>query len=135
MNESTNILKEIILHSFFSEEEKQLLIDDLGQQGANDSFFELFQNMFETAFKQKGELSNQMMQEFEDGFQRLRNGYEDYCKRIEKEMENNLLETDILDLEKKGQITDLYYQEIKLAQTEFETKAKELYRSIMTKVI
>jgi hypothetical protein len=128
-------LKEIIEKSIFSDEKKSELLSmvDRGQTG--DDFFNKIEHYFSEYLKNKQEKYQKGISEMDQGFDEIDEFIHSKRDDLEKALEAELMEVDVLDTKTRGEIWKKYYKNLTDLNREHEEKIKAFSSSTLAAMI
>lgn len=135
MAENHQDILEIIDESFLGNEEKQLLKDQLVQEGPSESFFKTMNQLLIGGLEKKSEMYEKVINEFEAGYKTIDDAYKTKRAGLDEDLDKKLSVVDPADVSAKGKVFDEYYKYVDITQADYEKQARELFAKLSRVVI
>ncbi len=125
----------IIEQSFLRSDEKDALKNLLGEKGASVSFFEEANRVFSQALLRNGELSDEIVQKFDDESAALEQQHQQNISELGESLEKNIDGVDATDLVMKNEIFDRYYLEKERLDEQYIERLKKMTSQLAMRII
>ena len=135
MAEHSQGIIEIINESFLQQEEKQMLAAQFREQGADRVFFTHMNELLANELKKRSDIYQHIVDEFDVRYNGIEDAYKSKHGELDADLEKRLSIIDMIDLSAKEKVFDHYYQDIGIAQADYEKQARELFAHLSSSVM